>query len=64
MKLAGGLTDLKSGLMLNFARISWLLWNMNLAKNPIVSNGRERIEGRQQMLVSWIVLSHRATLLS
>lgn len=64
MKLAGGLKDLKSGLMLNFARISWLLWNMNLAKNPIVSNGRERIEGRQQMLVSWIVLSHRATLLS
>lgn len=45
MKLAGGLKDLKSGLMLNFAGISWLLRNTNLAKNPIVSNGeRGRIE--------------------
>lgn len=39
MKLAGGLKDLKSALMLNFAGISWLLWNTNLEKNRIVSNG-------------------------
>lgn len=61
MKLAGGPKDLKSGLMLNFAGISWLFWNTNLAgkqnktkqkptkklkTNPIVSNGER--ENRKQ----------------
>lgn len=46
MKLAGGLKDLKSGLMLNFVGISWLLGNMNLAKNPIVSDGERETRGK------------------
>lgn len=31
-------------------------------KIPIVSNGGERIEGRQQVLVSWLRLSHGVAL--
>lgn len=70
MELAGGLRDLKSGLMLNFAGISWLFWNTKLQKIPLcLMEERERrgqaATARQlggachRVALLWTVLLHR-----